>query len=309
MGSTKNAISALIADKNIPDDELVKLIKSFFIVQLLRYKNRKAGGLTARMIALANGSGADLLDDKAVFDQLKQFNTGESYDAFKARILALCSETKSGITGAATGLTTKELKNFFFEIVTTSNYLKSTGTDCNSIFQGVDEQAEMKAIVAPMRVKYQNENLDKVIDIIINPMILGRSLPKTDLHMNANNKKDVKSTLNNRISQIVESYLSSANKDGKTVMDFAAAKGKNATAEFLYSLTPGGAANLAVRGASNSIRNNMNRNPNSYEQNAAVKGAANSIRYNAKRNPEEYRNASAAAAGGSRRRKTRRRRH
>jgi hypothetical protein len=277
MGSTKNAISALIADKNISDEQLVKLIKSFFIIQVLRYKNRKAGGLTARMIALANGSEA-ALDDAEVFDKLKgQFNTGESYDDFKSRILALCSETKSGITGAAIGLTTKELKNLFFEIVTTSNYLKSTGTDCNSIFQSADEQAEMKAIVGPMRAKYSNENLDKVIDIIINPMILGRSMPKTDLHMAANNKQDVTSILNNRISQIIDSYVSSTNKDGKTAMDFAAAKGKTETARFLESLLSG----FAVRGAAISIAANMGQNAN----------------------------AAGAAAGGSRRRKTRRNRH
>ena len=134
MGSTKNAISSLIAGNKVRDAELVKLIKSFFIVQLLRYKNQKAGGLTARMIALANGSGANVLDDSEVYNNLKQYNldTGEDYDAFKARILALCDDKKSQMALLLTGLTTKELKNFFFEIVTTSNYLKSTGTNCKN---------------------------------------------------------------------------------------------------------------------------------------------------------------------------------
>jgi hypothetical protein len=238
---TRTVIQKLIKEKNLGDDNTLQFIKDFFIIQSLKYKNKMPGGVTARMIAIANGNSSivDYLDDENIYNEtLKYVPSDEDYNTFKSRILSLCSNTSSGITPAATGMTPKEIQRFFLDLGQYMNAL--TKTDCNIIFQGDED-----TLVA--NLKELKEKKDPYVSF--NDYLYRRTgIEGTSLHSAINNwKMDEPEALrrcvkavNDNVMLTITSHVTSKTNGGKTTADFARAKGYVRTLEFIISVGGGG---------------------------------------------------------------------
>jgi len=238
FGMTRTVIQKLIKDKNLGDDNTLQFIKDFFIIQTLKFKNKMAGGVSARMIALANGKNSivEYLDDENIYNEIiKYVPSEEDYTTFRSRILSLCSNTSSGITPAATGMTPKEIQRFFLDLGQYMNAL--TKTDCNIIFQG-DEDTLVANLRTLQEKKYPYDKFDKYI-------YDRTGVEGNFLHMAANMRDESKGlnecveVINENVMLTIKSYVTSKTNGGKTTADFARAKGYMRTLEFINSVGGG----------------------------------------------------------------------
>jgi hypothetical protein len=238
FGMSRSVIQKLIKEKNLGDDNTLQFIKDFFIIQSLKYKNKMAGGVTARMIALANGHTniVDYLDDENIYNEtLKYVPSEEDYTTFRNRILSLCSNTSSGITATATGMTTKEIQRFFLDLGQYMNAL--TKTDCSIIFQG-DEDTLLANLKALQERKYPRDQFNKYI-------YSRTGIEGTQLHDAANRMDESKglndcvNVINDNVMLTITNYVTSKTNGGKTAADFARAKGYMRTLDFIISVGGG----------------------------------------------------------------------
>jgi hypothetical protein len=247
---SRSVIQKLIKEKNLGDDKTLQFIKDFFIIQALKYKNKMPGGVSARMIAIANGHNSivDYLDDENIYSEIiKYVPSDEDYTTFRNRILSLCSNTSSGITAVATGMTTKEIQRFFLDLGQYMNAL--TKTDCNIIFQG-DEDTLLANLKALQERKYPYDQFDKYL-------YDRTGIESTSLHNAVNNwKMDEPEALRRCVKEIndnvmltITSYVTSKTNGGKTTADFARAKGYMRTLDFIISVggTSGGGRRRKTR--------------------------------------------------------------